>query len=350
MDQASITAAPIGSCTHVDQSRVAAIFAPKLAKAQTKAVNSANGIAHERWTPVAHRSGHGSAELRRVLCRGMSNQAMLRLLAQPGRSLTGNQRGDQFEQKIDQGIRQAAGASRDFSRIPISPAPGTSWYFGSDRVLAAKDPVQHLSPSGTSLGRKAGCACGGECPRCRRQARLGVAATDLLMLRPAGTDDLTETDLTVPRAEGDAGVPAPADAGVPGGAPSPSCCDQAFAKGLAASDYGGVICCKNVKHSCVWPSNMSSALTNARARSISIDCARVHEDTHHDDIDCTGAEVERPGFKAGKNARAEECIAYRAEVACFDAHLTDCSGDAACESQIRARRITKQGQADANCA
>jgi hypothetical protein len=95
---------------------------------------------------------------------------------------------------------------------------------------------------------------------------------------------------------------------------------------------------------------MSAALTNAKAKSISIDCARVHEDTHHDDIDCTGAAVERPGFKAGKNARAEECIAYKAEVACFDAHLVDCGDDADCKTQIRDRRATKKGQADANCA
>jgi len=194
------------------------------------------------------------------------------------------------------------------------------------------------------------CACGGSCPHCRSHTRLGIGAADRLMLRPAATDDLTETDLTVPRANGDGGVPAPADAGTPGGAPAPSCCDQAFAKGLAASDYGGVICCNNVKHSCVWPSNMSSALTNAKARAISIDCARVHEDTHHDDVDCTGAGVERPAFKAGKNAKAEECIAYKAEVACFDAHLADCGDEATCKSQIQARRTTKQGQADANCA
>jgi hypothetical protein len=155
---------------------------------------------------------------------------------------------------------------------------------------------------------------------------------------PSGTDDLTETDLSVPRAEGDAG------------APEPTCCDKAFTKGLAGGDYGGVICCKNVKYSCVWPSNMSSALTNAKARSISIDCARVHEDTHHDDIDCTGAEVERPGFKAGKNAKAEECTAYKTEVACFDSHLADCGDDAECKKQIRDRRGVKQGQADSNCA
>lgn len=208
-------------------------------------------------------------------------------------------------------------------------------------VPASRDVLRPRAPS---------CACGGSCPRCRSQIGAGTAGTDVSMPWPAATDDLTETDLTVPRAEGDGGAQAPMDAAAPGGAPAPSCCDEAFTKGLAASDYGGVICCKNVKHSCVWPSNMSSALTNGKARSISIDAARVHEDTHHDDIDCTGADVERPAFKAGKNAKAEECIAYKAEVAYFDAHLADCGDDADCKSQIQARRATKQGQADANCA
>ena len=122
-DQASITAEPIDSYTHVDQSRVVAIFAPKLAKAQTKAAvssSSAHGIAHERWTPVAHRSGHGSAELRRVLCRGMSNQAMLRLLAQPGRSLTGNERGRPIRARDRPGYSASAGRipERRFQQDP----------------------------------------------------------------------------------------------------------------------------------------------------------------------------------------------------------------------------------------
>ena len=195
-------------------------------------------------------------------------------------------------------------------------------------------------------GKRTSCSCGGTCPHCRAQA-MRRAMTEGPTPRPAGTDNLEETDLTVPRA-GDAGVPA--DAGTDAGTPAPSCCDQAFSNGLAGTDYGGVICCNNVKHSCVWPSNMSSALTNASARAISINCARVHEDTHHDDVDCTGAAVERPSFKAGKDARAEECIAYRAEVACFDAHIGDCGTDTTCTSQITSRRAVKQGQADSNCA
>jgi hypothetical protein len=197
------------------------------------------------------------------------------------------------------------------------------------------------------------CACGGTCPHCRAQSSHEPAAIDLWLGRPAATDDLDDTDLSVPNAEGDAGT-ATADAGAPvpadSGAPEASCCDKAFTKGLAKTAYGGVICCKNVKHSCVWPSNMSSALTNAKAKSISIDCARVHEDTHHDDIDCTGAEVERPSFKKDKNAKAEECVAYKAEVKCFDNHLADCGDDKDCQTQIKDRRKTKQGQADSNCA
>src|SRR5262245_33164286 len=136
---------------------------------------------------------------------------------------------------------------------------------------AAMRPAATESEESRS-GKSGRCACGGSCPRCRSHPG---AAEESASRRAAGTDDLMETDLSVPRAEGDAGALAPMDAGAPGGAPEPSCCDKAFSKGLAASDYGGVICCKNVKHSCVWPSNMSSALTNAKAKSISIDAARV---------------------------------------------------------------------------
>jgi hypothetical protein len=311
------------------------MFAPKVAKARSKdAANSADQL------------------------------TLRRLAAQGERTLAGNKRDDPFKQETAHGKWQVPGASWDFSKIPISPpdrrdpfqarspltVPGISWNFRRAQEFARERSSQHLGTRETSLGRKANCSCGGECPHCRGQAHLAMAEADLLKHRPAGTDDLTETDLTVPRAEGDAGVPKPMDAGTSGVTSAPSCCDQAFAKGLAGSDYGGVICCKNVKHSCVWPSNMSSALTNAKARSISIDCARVHEDTHHEDVDCTGADVERPAFKAGKNPKAEECIAYKAEVACFDAHLTDCGDDAECKTQIQARRGVKKGQADANCA
>ncbi|SRR6266436_3899301 len=170
-------------------------------------------------------------------------------------------------------------------------------------------------------------------------------------LRSAGTDNLDETDTTIPHATGDAGVSDAGvrDAGADAGTPA-SCCDRAFSAGLAGTDYGGVICCTNVKNSCVWPSNFSAALTNATARTIAATCALAHEDTHHDDIDCTGAAVERPGFKAGKNARAEECTAYRAEAACLTNHFGDCGGDATCTSQTTSRRDTKKQQAADNCS
>jgi hypothetical protein len=91
-------------------------------------------------------------------------------------------------------------------------------------------------------------------------------------------------------------------------------------------------------------------LTNGQARTIATVCARLHEDTHHDDIDCTGAAMERPNFKAGKDPRAEECTAYTTEVACLTSHLADCGADAECTRQITDRREVKRGQARSNCA
>ena len=53
-------------------------------------------------------------------------------------------------------------------------------------------------------GKRTSCSCGGTCPHCRAQA-MRRAMTERPTPRPAGTDNLEETDLTVPRA-GDAGV------------------------------------------------------------------------------------------------------------------------------------------------
>jgi hypothetical protein len=227
-------------------------------------------------------------------------------------------------------------AAHSASRAPAPKQP----VFAPVMVLPARGV-------GAVIQRKSACACGGGCPHCRAMAGQHAASGAQEERRsnsiPSGTDDLDETDTTMPHATGDGGVPADA------GTPVASCCDQAFTAGLARTDYGGVICCSNVKHTCVWPSNFSAALTNASARTIATTCARVHEDTHHDDIDCTGAALERPNFKAGKNARAEECTAYRAEAACLTSHLGDCAADAACTSQTTSRRDTKNSQATSNC-
>ena len=240
-------------------------------------------------------------------------------------------------------------AAHSASRAPVPPQP----VFAPVMVLPARG-------GGALIQRKPACACGGGCPHCQAMAGQHAASGALDGVRsparslgareerrsnsiPSGTDDLDETDTTMPHATGDGGVPADA------GTPVASCCDQAFTAGLARTDYGGVICCSNVKHTCVWPSNFSAALTNASARTIAATCARVHEDTHHDDIDCTGAALERPSYKAGKDARAEECTAYRAEAACLTSHLGDCGADAACTSQTTSRRDTKNSQAASNC-
>ncbi|MEO8597315.1 MAG: hypothetical protein ABI759_28610 [Candidatus Solibacter sp.] len=52
----------------------------------------------------------------------------------------------------------------------------------------------------------------------------------------------------------------------------------------------------------------------------------------------------RPGWKAGKDARAGECTAYTAEANCLTNHLGHCGTDAECTRQITARRDTKRTQ------
>jgi hypothetical protein len=220
--------------------------------------------------------------------------------------------------------------------------------------------------------RKDSCACGGGCSRCSEGKRepehaKSISGFDPLrsptsahlarsafggIQRVAGTDRLDEMDTTVPHAMEDAfpsidGSTSPTPM-TPPAAPPASCCDQAIAGGLMRSDYGAVICCNNVKHSCVHPANFSG-LSNATARSIATGCAREHEDTHQHSVDCTGAAVERPNWRAGENIRAGECTAYRAESACLTRRLPDCGSDAECTTQINARIVTKDSQAAANC-
>jgi hypothetical protein len=101
----------------------AAMFAPKVARAPTKATaSSTNSLANQRSTLVAHRPGHRPVEQALMLQRTIGNQAMLRLLAHRAGSLTWNESSDQHEQGAEGLARKAAPlASWDFSKIPVFP-------------------------------------------------------------------------------------------------------------------------------------------------------------------------------------------------------------------------------------
>jgi hypothetical protein len=102
------------------------MFAPKVAKPQTKAAaSSKNSLALMRSGPVAHRTGYTAVELQ-VLQRTIGNQATLQLLAQRARNLTGNVPYNHDERKVDpeNSIAREAppGPSWDFSKIPVFPS------------------------------------------------------------------------------------------------------------------------------------------------------------------------------------------------------------------------------------
>jgi hypothetical protein len=118
-------------------------------------------------------------------------------------------------------------------------------------------------------------------------------------------------------------------------APAADCCTQALNKGLDKGDWGGIICCNNSKSTCVWTSNINKTVTNATAQGIVAGCVQVHEDTHLNQVDCTGAAVERPNFKPGVDPKAAECNAYKAELACYNANIGNCGTDADCTKQVQ---------------
>jgi hypothetical protein len=104
----------------------AVMFAPKVAKPQTKTIaSSTNSLARQRSAFLAHPPSHNALEQPHMLQRSIGNQATLRLLAQRGFSPTGEKVGGDHEQEAHTASPtvQAAkpGLSWDFSKIPIFP-------------------------------------------------------------------------------------------------------------------------------------------------------------------------------------------------------------------------------------
>jgi hypothetical protein len=161
------------------------------------------------------------------------------------------------------------------------------------------------------------------------------------------SDDNFDTDLPFPRALGTPeGDPAPAPPIPEGPTATPmdggttaDCCESARTQHLDRGDYGGIICCNGTKKTCVWQANIDASTASANARSILGRCIGEHESTHLGQVDCTGAAVERPNFRAGVDANASECVAYRTEGECLTAHKSECGDDTVCQERI-ARRIT----------
>jgi RHS repeat-associated protein len=123
------------------------------------------------------------------------------------------------------------------------------------------------------------------------------------------------------------------------GSPCADPCGSAKKKGLDKGDVAGVICCGGKKYSCVWKSGGATGATNKKAKAVIDKCSKVHEDTHHGDVDCpSGPGVTRPPFKPGLDPNTQECKAFKAEVACLDNSIAACGGDPKCISQVNAEK------------
>ena len=79
-----------------------AMFAPKVAKTQSKAAaSSTNSLAHDRSTLVAHSPGHSPAGPALFVERTIGNQALLRLMAQRDFSPTGEKVGGHHDEEAE---------------------------------------------------------------------------------------------------------------------------------------------------------------------------------------------------------------------------------------------------------
>src|SRR3954469_13617390 len=104
----------------------ATMFAPKVAKPQTKApADSTNSLAHKRPISMARPFGGGAVEQARMLQGTIGNQAMLRYLTHWLSNLPAKGPAERHEQEAtseNMATREAArGPSWDFSKIPVFP-------------------------------------------------------------------------------------------------------------------------------------------------------------------------------------------------------------------------------------
>ena len=98
------------------------MFAPKIAKARTKATESLTSEPASSHSALAgHRLGHDPVERVRFLQRTIGNQATLRLLARQESGPTGRESRRQDDHKADSASRTTGSVSRDFSKSPLAP-------------------------------------------------------------------------------------------------------------------------------------------------------------------------------------------------------------------------------------
>ncbi len=104
------------------------------------------------------------------------------------------------------------------------------------------------------------------------------------------------------------------------------CCRDAKSGNLDNGNAGGVVCCDGRKVACNWHW-LPDGEPNDFIERIIETCITEHEVSHFDDIDDCGAtcpSLTRPNFRAGADQGAEECTAYRIELACLRRSLPLC--------------------------
>src|SRR5262245_63983703 len=121
----------------------AAMFAPKVAKTQTKAATtSMNSLARHGSALMAHRPGHGATAQVVMLQRMVGNQALLRFFAHWAGPPPDKGHSDQHEQETQGRTWQASGASLDFSKMRTFPP---------DQVVQSNSRPSAVSRSATEV-------------------------------------------------------------------------------------------------------------------------------------------------------------------------------------------------------
>jgi RHS repeat-associated protein len=119
--------------------------------------------------------------------------------------------------------------------------------------------------------------------------------------------------------------------------PSPCAdpCGEAKRLNRDMGDIGGVVCCGGKAFVCLWKSGGSTGAGKGLASEITDECARVHENAHVPDVDCSKSkDFDRGGPKPGVKNTISECKAFKAQSACLKNSIKRCDGNPQCIADV----------------
>ncbi len=126
------------------------------------------------------------------------------------------------------------------------------------------------------------------------------------------------------------------------------CCEDGDTFFNPGRSQGGTMCCLGRKVSCVWVLGGRTDVNDPDAKEIIDHCSFVHEDSHHQDVECNpDRPIDRP--RPIIPLPATECHAFRAQIHCIEFFSRNCGSSNNCERELEEELIELGKLRDENC-